>query len=288
LNLAAVKHVRSEKDAIAALHMFDTNVLKPTRLYRWLGAADGLDRYFAVSTDKAADPVNLMGASKRLMEETLFSQRIAGTLAACATTARFPNVAFSRGSLLEGFLHRLQKRQPLAYPPEARRYFMSLHDAADICLLAAFCAAPGTITVPSPTADLPLLSLRDVASRLLRHFDLAPTVYPDEVAARGAIDADLSSGRYPVVETPLDTTGEREIEHFVGKGEVVVRGAFHTLSLLKPVSIRDDALAQCIARLGRLCRRGTAVDKQVLVDEVMTAVPSFTHTETARDLDQRI
>src|SRR5213075_197665 len=147
LNFAAVKHVRSEKDSYALLHMFDTNVLKATRLLDWLVERGGVHTYFSVSTDKAANPVNLMGASKRLMELAMFSHD-ATTRGMAIRSARFANVAFSDGSLLDGWLRRLEKRQPLAAPRSTQRYFISLRESGQLCLLAALCAPPAHVVIP--------------------------------------------------------------------------------------------------------------------------------------------
>ena len=184
LNFAALKHVRSEKDVCSLLQMLDTNLLKQTRLLRWLAEKGGLNRYFCVSTDKAANPVNLIGHSKRAMEHVVFSGEIAPALIAETVSARFANVAFSDGSLLDGFLKRLQKRQPLAVPRQTRRYFISLVEAGQICLLAAFSAPHRHTLVPrlDPAADLH--DLQDVAEAVLRCAGFEPALYHDEAEAR--------------------------------------------------------------------------------------------------------
>ncbi len=155
LNFAALKHVRSEKDVYSLLQMLDTNVLRHIRFKEWLARGGHGRSYFAVSTDKAANPTSLMGASKRLMEDVVFDVAADKT---SATTARFANVAFSNGSLLQGFLNRLQHRQPFAVPRRTQRYFVSQQEAGELCVLAAF-AAPGSMSsfpkwIPVPNCNI--------------------------------------------------------------------------------------------------------------------------------------
>src|ERR1700733_3651895 len=187
LHFAAHKHVRSEKDVPSVIQMLDTNVIKMHRFTKWLQKYGHGKRYFAVSTDKAANPTSLMGASKRLMEHVLFS---IGSRDSSITSTRFANVAFSNGSLLQGFLYRLARRQPLAVPREVRRYFVSPREAAEICLLSAVVAAPGHITFPRLDPNEHLRPLVDIAVSLLQHFGLKPAFYEHEVEACAATDAE--------------------------------------------------------------------------------------------------
>ena len=168
LNFAANKHVRTEKDVYSVLQLFNTNVVKTAHFLRWLAENNSARRFFCVSTDKAANPVNLMGASKRIMEHLVFSEEIISTQNLEVTSARFANVAFSNGSLLESFLQRIQKRQPLAVPRNTRRYFVSLREAGQICLLAAICAPHGHIVIPKLDPKNDLQDLQSIAVKVLR------------------------------------------------------------------------------------------------------------------------
>ena len=172
LNFAALKHVRSEKDIYSLLQMLDTNIVGHIRFKEWLARNGHGDGYFAVSTDKAANPVSLMGASKRLMEDVVFD--IAAGKARTVTSARFANVAFSNGSLLQGFLHRLRNRQPLAVPRETKRYFVSQREAGELCVLAAFATPTGHIAIPKMDPDSELQYLDKIAERVLDAFGLKP------------------------------------------------------------------------------------------------------------------
>lgn len=169
MNFAALKHVRSEKDPYSLLQMLDTNVLKQVRFMNSLVAQGFKGRYFCVSTDKAANPASLMGASKRLMEHILFA---ADGFTGTRTSARFANVAFSDGSLLHAWLQRLAKRQPVAVPRATKRYFVSMKEAGHICLLASICAPDQSILVPRLDPSKDLVELQVVAERLIRRLGL--------------------------------------------------------------------------------------------------------------------
>jgi len=289
LNFAAIKHVRSEKDTYSLLQMLDTNVLKPARLLRWLEEKGGAAAYFCVSTDKAANPVNLMGASKRLMEHVIFSGEAAPGFAARVTSARFANVAFSDGSLLQSFLRRLEKRQPLAVPLHTRRYFISLREAGQICLLASVCAPDRHLLVPrlDPAADLH--DLETIARAVLRQHGFEPSVYDDEAQARDGVEADLARGCYPLLRTPLDTSGEKPYEEFVGPGEQAVEAGMVNLWGVPYGPAPAGAVARFLAEAEQLVGQSDrAVSKEQIVATISTVVPEFHHLERGKNLDARM
>jgi len=289
LNFAALKHVRSEKDVYSLLQMLDTNVLKCVRLLRWLGERGQPFRYFCVSTDKAANPVNLMGASKRLMEHVVFSGEAVELPQAQITSARFANVAFSDGSLLHAFLLRLQKSQPLAAPRATRRYFVSLEEAGDICLLAAVCAPRGHVLVPRLDAAVDLVLLDDVAARVLRHHGYEPRVYDDAETAKAQLATDVRSGSYPLVLTSLDTSGEKPYEEFVGDGEIASDIGFGQLLAVAYQATTPGAVGALTTRLaGSLTDVDVPVAKQDVVRWIADVIPQFRHVETGRSLDDRM
>jgi nucleoside-diphosphate-sugar epimerase len=289
LNFAAIKHVRSEKDLPSLLQMLDTNVVKAARLLGWLARRGGADRYFCVSTDKAANPVNLMGATKRLMEHVTFGGGALHGFEGTATSARFANVAFSNGSLLESFLRRLALGQPLAVPRDTRRFFVSLEEAGQICSLAAVCAPDRHLLIPRLNAAEDLQLLDDVAGRVLAAHDLRPAWYDDEAAARAAVAAELSAGRYPVLLSPLDTAGEKEYEEFVGAGEVAVETGMAALLAVPWLPVPADRLEACIAaaETATLSASGS-LDKEQVVQWVSSVVAELRHRDSARHLDQRM
>jgi len=283
LHFAAHKHVRSEKDVPSLLQMLDTNVVKMRRFLLWLARYGHGERCFAVSTDKAANPTSLMGASKRLMEHVLFTS---GGLAT-ATSARFANVAFSNGSLLQGFLFRLARRQPLAVPREVRRYFVSAREAAEICLLGALVAPTDHIVFPRLDAAEHLRLLVDIAQDLLKRLDLRPSLYDDETKACAAVSDELKRGHYPVLVTPLDTSGEKPYEEFVATDEVMTEVGFSALQAVRYVP-SPGPLEEVLSFIERaVTNADLVVTKSDITRRLASVVPGFHHVEAGRSLDER-
>lgn len=286
MNFAALKHVRSEKDVYSLLQMIDTNVVRHVRFKRWLAQYGHGARYFAVSTDKAANPTSLMGASKRLMEDIVFD--IAVPEGALAVSARFANVAFSNGSLLQGFLYRLSKGQPLAAPRDTRRYFVSQQESGEICALAALLGGHEQVLFPKldPVAELQLLE--DVACRVLEHAGLTPELFDDEDAARAALPALRDEGRWPLLITALDTSGEKPYEEFVGHGEQQVDTGLSTLGAVR--HLRSRAISDGVVSMLENAVNSVdgTLDKRAIVAAIESAIPNFSHRETGRNLDERL
>ncbi|HEY5805341.1 MAG TPA: polysaccharide biosynthesis protein [Lysobacter sp.] len=286
LNFAALKHVRSEKDVYSLLQMIDTNVVRHIRFKRWLETYGHGKRYFAVSTDKAANPTSLMGASKRLMEDIVFD--IAAIEGGTSTSARFANVAFSNGSLLQGFLYRLSKGQPLAVPRETRRYFVSQAESGEICALAALLGGDGEVLFPLLDPVGQLQPLEGVAHRVLAQIGLEAVPFEDEAEARAALPALAASKRWPLLMTPLDTSGEKPYEEFVGSGESVVDSGLQTLGAV--AHIPSSALADGIVSMleDAVLSVDGNLDKAAIVDAIQSAIPGFAHRETGKNLDERL
>jgi FlaA1/EpsC-like NDP-sugar epimerase len=288
LNFAALKHVRSEKDSFSLLQMIETNLVKQKHLLEWL-VQDGVSQnYFCVSTDKAANPVNLMGASKRLMELLAFGCRPSPQLR--VTSARFANVAFSDGSLLHSFRQRLEKQQPLAAPTSTQRYFVSLRESGQICLLASILAPAQHIFIPrlDPASDLHLLE--DIAAQFLKLHNLKPKPYTDETAASANLPADTARGEYPLLLTPLDTSGEKPYEEFIGQGEQAIEVNLKSL-LAIPFKASADSLAHLSAFMQQLETAlndpAAPFDKTQAIRAIKQILPEFSHIETGRTLDDR-
>jgi len=288
LNFAAIKHVRSEKDLYSLLQMFDTNLVKQVRFMEWLRDIGFMGRYFCVSTDKAANPVSLMGASKRLMEHVMFSEEAVAGFRATVTSARFANVAFSDGSLLDGFLGRFAKRQPLAAPRDTRRYFVSLEESSHICLMAALRAPDRCIVVPRLSPENDLLELQTVAERVIGHFGLTPAHYTDPDAARAAVADEVARGRYPLLLTPLDTAGEKPYEEFVGEGETAVELGFGTLYGVGYQQAPAGTVARVLATVNDVIAGTASLDKSGLVSMIGDAIRQFRHHTSDSNLDQRM
>lgn len=286
LNFAALKHVRSEKDIFSLLQMIDTNLVRHVRFKDWLKHNGHGSTYFAVSTDKAANPTSLMGASKRLMEDLIFA--IGAPESGRTTSARFANVAFSNGSLLQSFGVRLAARQPIAVPKDTRRYFVTQAEAAEICVLAAFHAPDKHIVFPRMEAEAHLQTLEDIAARFLTHFQLEPEFYDDEEQARNAVISAAGRGRWPILLTPLDTSGEKSYEEFLGRGEQAVEIGLASLAALRhmPTPAVDRRLFERLEVLVNDSSPATA--KGDVVRIFADVLANFQHVETGRNLDQRL
>jgi FlaA1/EpsC-like NDP-sugar epimerase len=285
LNFAALKHVRSEKDIYSVLQILDTNLVRHARFKHWLSKYGHGRLYFAVSTDKAANPTSIMGASKRLMEDLTFGLYTAQ--AQSTTSARFANVSFSNGSLLDGFLRRLAARQPLAVPRGTRRYFISQIEAGELCLIAALLAPNKHIAFPNLNPSEELQSLESIAVRVLEHFGLTPLLYEDEEGARRDVERVAHSGRWPLLLTPLDTSGEKSYEEFVGEDETAIDIGMKAIRAFchVPSQAIDSNLFDRIALLIGDPHRPVNINH--VIEEVSQALASFCHVDTGKNLDQR-
>lgn len=284
LNFAALKHVRSEKDVYSMLQMVDTNLVKHRRFKHWLGEHDHHGRYFAVSTDKAANPLSVMGATKRLGEEIIFEN---GPLAE-TSSARFANVAFSNGSLLQSFLIRFSKRQPLAVPRDTRRFFVTLAEAGEICLLAGCWTPSGTIAFPTLDPAKHLCRLDEIAAALLHSLGYTPAFYTDEEAARREADQQIARKQYPLLLTPLDTAGEKPYEEFVGEGERVAEIGLSSLSVIqhRPMGVAFEGLFSTLE--SATLHASSTLDKASIVELISATLPQFKHRASAKNLDDRM
>jgi FlaA1/EpsC-like NDP-sugar epimerase len=284
LNFAAIKHVRSEKDELSLLQMLDTNLIKQRRFRDWLRQNGNSARYFAVSTDKAANPSSMMGASKRLMEDVIFD----GPAGHNTVSARFANVAFSNGSLLQSWLIRLSKGQPMAAPRDTRRYFVTLREAGQICLLTACCMPREHFAVPRLDPAQHLQRLEDLAAEVCSFFGFEPVIFADEDEARRSMPNELARGRYPILLTQLDTSGEKPDEEFVAAGETVVDVGMRSLLGVRHVVPSYDlcGLLDDIERF--VTDPSSALRKEDLVTRFEAALGRFGHVETGRNLDQRL
>ncbi|HLO75852.1 MAG TPA: polysaccharide biosynthesis protein [Magnetospirillum sp.] len=288
-NFAALKHVRSEKDPYSLLQMLETNISKQVRFMSWLRDTGFSGRYYCVSTDKAANPVSLMGASKRLMEHVMFSSEAVSGFTATTTSARFANVAFSNGSLPQAFLMRHRVGQPMAVPAGVRRYFISHREAAEISLLSWLRGSQGNIAIPTFSPEEGLVLLQDVAENTIRHLGFEPRHYDDEDKARRCAAADIAAGFYPLLVTPLDTAGEKPYEEFVGDGEKTVDLGLKDVVAVDYLPAPTGTLGPMIQYLDRVIRGEEEMPKKEDVVRLVAAcIPQFHHIETGRNLDQRM
>lgn len=288
LHFAAIKHVRSEKDVYCLGQMISTNVVKFSAMLSVLSEIDWNGRFFCVSTDKAANPTSLMGATKRLMESVLFSAEGLFGLRVAAATTRFANVACSNGSLLQSFAVRLEKRQPLAVPDDVRRYFVSHAEASEICLLSAFGVPSGYITVPRLEPAKSLRSLKSIAEEFVRDSGYEPVIFFDESEARQSVETALARGQYPLLVTALDTVGEKSFEEFVGADEELVDFGLQSVAGIEGRPADPDTLAPILSELASLVSRDNNLAAAPLVELIRRAVPTLTHKPSNQHLDHRM
>lgn len=289
LHFAALKHVRSEKDVASILQMIDTNVLKQQRLLEWLAEDRQPSRYFAVSTDKAVNPANFMGASKRLMEHILFTDAYTPLKNAVRTSARFANVAFSAGSLLASFGDRIRLRQPIAAPRDTRRFFVSIEEAAEICLLASALVPSGHVAIPRMHADRDLRELIPLAEAFLAAAGYRSSRYEDEGQARDAVAREEAAGAWPVLCTPRDTDGEKESEEFVGEGEKAEDVGLSALLGIAQHGLDPSALEATLRQLREWTEiPNTRVNKADLIKLLAEVLGDFRPIQSGRTLDDRM
>ena len=283
-NFAAHKHVRSEKDIFSVEAMVENNVLKAKRLLELLLQFPP-EHFFCVSTDKAANPVNIMGASKKLMEELIMAY--SGKLK--ITTARFANVAFSNGSLPLGFLERLSRNQPWSCPMGIRRFFVSPQESGELCLLASVLGESGDIIFPKLDEERDMISFEAIALDLLRFLGMEPEICSSEDEARNkALLLNENSNIYPVYFFETDTSGEKPFEEFYTSSEVIDNDRFIKLGVIKNAVRRDFMEIDVIfSRLQTLFESGN-VTKSGVVEILHEWLPNFEHIEKGRGLDSKM
>ena len=283
-NFAAHKHVRSEKDHYSIEAMVNNNVIKAKKLLDLL-VANPPEHFFCVSTDKAANPVNVMGASKKLMEDVIlsYSKKIP------ITTARFANVAFSNGSLLFGFIERMMKRQPLASPSDVKRYFVSPTESGQICMLACMLGKSGQIFFPQLKEEQ-MKTFSSIAVNFLKDYgNYEPDYCETEDIARTKIAALTEDAeKYPVFFFSSDTSGEKQFEEFYVEGEDVDMATFEQLGVIRNTPTKSmDEIDELFKALNRVFE-SKAVTKQAIVEAIGDFIPNFKHIETGKSLDQKM
>jgi len=283
LNLSALKHVRSEKDPFTLMRMVEVNVLNTISTIAQ-AQVGGARKYFCVSTDKAANPVNMMGASKRIME--MFLMRASESLP--ISTARFANVAFSDGSLLHGFNQRFAKRQPISAPNDVRRYFVTPQESGELCLSSCLLGNNRDIFFPKLSEQLDLTRFSDIAVRYLQALGFEPYECASEDEARDRAVELIARKRWPVYFFASDTTGEKDFEEFYTGAETLDMDRFEAIGVIKNESVYDDAkLDHFLATIDQI-RSGPTWDKPELVALFNAMIPEFQHKETGKYLDSRM
>lgn len=282
-NFSAHKHVRSEKDIYSVEALLQNNVLHAKLLLDLL-AEYPPETYFCVSTDKAANPVNIMGASKRIMEDVIFSYSDKFPV----KTARFANVAFSNGSLPAGFLARIQKLQPLSAPSDVRRYFVSPEESGQICLLAAMLGENRAIFFPK-LEEAQMMTFDGIARSLLKeHGYEVLECSSDAEAIDKAEDLKNGSNLYPVHFSISDTSGEKPFEEFVTETETADYDRFSSLGVITGKEIPDKGkVEKLFVDLNAVFAKEETTKEEVI--SIMKAyLPNFEHIETGKSLDSKM
>lgn len=283
LNLSALKHVRSEKDPYTLMRMIDVNVFNTDKTIQQ-AIKKGVKKYFCVSTDKAANPVNMMGASKRIME--MFLMRKSKEIA--ISTARFANVAFSDGSLLHGFNKRIEKKQPIVAPNDIKRYFVIPKESGELCLMSCIFGQNRDIFFPKLSENLHLITFAEIAEKYLREVGYEPYLCETEEEARKLVETLPQDGKWPCLFTKSDTTGEKDFEEFFTETEVLDMERFNNLGIIKnELIVEDDKLNYFQNTINEL-KLQKSWTKEEIVNLFFYMIPDFGHRETGKYLDSKM
>lgn len=282
-NFSAHKHVRSEKDKYAVQALLENNDIKAA------GLMDLLCEYpprhfFCVSTDKAANPVNVMGASKRIMEDIIMAYKDRFKV----TTARFANVAFSNGSLPDAWIQRLRHRQPLAAPKDVKRYFVSPAESGQICLMACILGKSGEIFFPR-LEEGQMKTFSEICDAFLIQNGLVKKEFSSDAQARAFAAAMPEGSReYPVVYSLSDTTGEKDFEEFYVPGEKLDLERFQSLGVILESPRKGAAEVKAFMEKLETLFANPAFTKEEVIDAIRRFVPNFVHEEKGKNLDQKM
>jgi FlaA1/EpsC-like NDP-sugar epimerase len=281
-NFAAHKHVRSEKDKYSVEAMIENNVIKAKKFLDLL-LNHKPEHFFCVSTDKAANPVNVMGASKKLMEEVIMSYSNDIQI----TTARFANVAFSNGSLLAGYMERLSKNQPISCPGDVKRFFVSPEESGQICMLACMLGSSGDIFFPK-LKDEEMVYFKEITESFFEEIKIDVDICSSEDEAKKKVNSNDLNKKYPVYFFNSDTSGEKLYEEFYTDRDTLDLNLFESLGIVKnaPKPKMKD-IEETINQLQNLLLSGN-YDKSDIVNLLKKFIPDFEHIETGKSLDQKM
>ena len=283
LNLSALKHVRSEKDPFTLMRMIEVNILNTLKTIEQ-SKQKGVKKYFCVSTDKAANPVNMMGGSKRIMEMFLMRESQYVDI----STARFANVAFSDGSLLHGFNQRLEKLQPIVAPSDVKRFFVVPQESGELCLLSSLLGQNREIFFPKLSEELHLITFSEIAQKYLRSKGFEPFLCENEDEARSLIKELPQQGKWPCLFTPSNTTGEKDFEEFFTSNETIDLVRFQNLGIIKN-GLADNCakLDYFLDAISEMKKRGKWT-KEEIVSLFHDMIPDFGHEEKGKYLDSKM
>jgi len=291
LNLSALKHVRSEKDPFTLMRMSQTNIFNTDKTLEQ-SIQNGIKKYFCVSTDKAANPVNMMGASKRIME--MFVNRRSKDID--VSMARFANVAFSDGSLLHGFDQRLKKYQPIVAPNDIKRYFVIPKESGELCLMSCIFGENRDIFFPKLSEELHLFTFAEIAVKYLEEKGLKPYIFKNEDEARAFfthpetlnLEMETMNNQWPCLFTTSDTTGEKDFEEFFTDKETLDMERFENIGVIKSnLDFDSDKLEFFETKINELLSN-RSWSKQDLVELFHFMIDDFGHKETGKYLDGKM
>jgi len=283
LNLSALKHVRSEKDPFTLMRMIEVNVFNTEKTIKQ-SIAKGTRKYFCVSTDKAANPVNMMGASKRIMEMYLINLSKQINI----STARFANVVFSDGSLLHGFNQRIQKKQPIVAPSDIKRYFITPKESGQLCLMSCIFGESRDIFFPKLSDSIHLISFADIAVRYLAELGFEAFFCETEDEARSLMTNLPQMRKWPCLFTLSDTTGEKDFEEFFTENEILDMRRFQNIGIIKNEEDIDEDVINFFTKSVKKMREDKNWTKEQLVNLFFQTIPSFGHKDTGKYLDSKM
>lgn len=283
LNFSALKHVRNEKDPYTLMRMIEVNILNTIKLINLVHKAK-TKKYFCISTDKATNPVNLMGGSKRLMEMFL----IENINSINFSMARFANVAFSDGSLLHGFTKRLLKKQPISAPMDVKRYFLTEQEAGELCLMSIIFGENGDIFYPKLDPKMHLVSFADIAKKIIHSHGYIPFECSSEEEARVKCAQLIKQKEWPCYFFKSDTSGEKDIEEFYTREETLDTHKFSNIGVIKNKYFNFENKLNIFIKDIDLIKKEKNWKKDELVDIFNKILPNFNHIETGKNLDQKM
>ena len=283
LNLSALKHVRSEKDPFTLMRMCETNIFNTDKTLMQ-AIENGTKKYFCVSTDKAANPVNMMGASKRIME--MFVMRKSKQID--VSMARFANVAFSDGSLLHGFNKRIEKSQPIVAPNDVKRYFVTPQESGELCLMSCIFGENRDIFFPKLSENLHLITFSEIAVKYLENLGYEPYLCKDEDEARELAKTLPKIGKYPCLFTASDTTGEKDFEEFFTDKEILDMDKFESIGIIKNDPLYDEDLLNNFEATIKKYKQNLSWTKDDIVREFFKLIPDFGYKDTGKYLDGKM
>jgi FlaA1/EpsC-like NDP-sugar epimerase len=283
LNLSALKHVRSEKDPYTLMRMIKTNIFNTDKTLQQ-SIDNGTKKYFCVSTDKAANPANMMGASKRIME--MFVNKKSRDID--VSMARFANVAFSDGSLLHGFNQRIQKKQPIVAPNDVKRYFVIPKESGQLCLMSCIFGENRDVFFPKLSESLHLITFSEIATKYLTEIGYEPYLCNSEDEARQLVNTLPAEGKWPCLFVESDTTGEKYFEEFFTDKETLDMDTFENLGVIKNIDVDENNLIGMFSETIQNMLREKKWTREEIVDLFFKMIPDFDYKQTGTYLDSKM